>query len=49
MQQEIHVKASDGRVICRTKVSEVVHSAGYTYTQYGELAKHQKQANKESK
>ena len=49
MQQEIHVKASDGIVIYRTKVSEVVHSAGDTYTQYGESAKHQKQTNKESK
>jgi len=35
-----------GKAIGQIEVTEVVHSKGYTYTVYGELAPHQKAAHK---
>ncbi len=35
-----------GKAVGQVEVTEVVHSKGYTYTVYGELAPHQKAAHK---
>jgi len=42
----IYTFSKTGNQIGQTDVNEVVHSAGYTYTQYGALAPHQKSSGK---
>ncbi len=38
----VNALSRNGNVVGTVQVSTIVHSAGYTYTQYGAVAPHQK-------
>ena len=40
--EAVYAYSKNGNEKGTVQVSTVLHSAGYTYTQYGEVAKHQK-------
>lgn len=42
MTQTVDAKSKSGNIVAKVEVHQVVHSAGYTYIQYGALAPHQK-------
>lgn len=41
MADTVKAKSTHGNDVGEVQVSTVVHSKGYTYTQYGDLAPHQ--------
>ena len=42
VSETVNAYSRNGNVVGQVEVTEVVHSAGYTYVQYGAVAPHQK-------